>query len=68
MERYLFGQPNPVHFPDSSEGRVTSRKQWTIQEIRAMSAADYAANLTNPSFRAAIDSMGRTPAKLPEPQ
>lgn len=63
-----YGQPIPTEIPHDGEGTITSRKKWTSQEINSMSAAEYAKNMTNPDFVAAMDSIpGKFAAKAAEP-
>jgi hypothetical protein len=43
--------PQPVEITDNRP------KRWTVAQIRAMSAADFQKNLSNPEFIAAVDAL-----------
>ena len=61
------GQAIPTEIPHDGEGKIVSRKTWTTQEINAMSSSEYARNMTNPDFIAAIDAIpSRHAAKAEE--
>lgn len=56
-----YGQPIPTEISHDLDGKIVSKKRWTVQEVQAMSAIDYARNLQNPDFVAAIDTMNSNP-------
>lgn len=59
-----YGQPFPLNIPPDGDGKIVSKKRWTLQEVQAMSATEYQSNLQNPEFVAAIDNL----YKKPEPE
>lgn len=60
-----YGQPIPTEIPHDGDGKIVSKKRWTVQEVQSMSANDYAHNMQNPDFVAAIDSMYPKPEEKP---
>ncbi len=58
-----YGQAIPTEIPHDLDGKIVSKKRWTVQEVQSMSAHDYARNLQNPDFVAAIDAMRPQPEK-----
>lgn len=60
-----YGQPIPSEPAHDHDGKVVTRKRWTIQEIQAMPSWEYAKNLQNPDFAAAVDDFFKNPAELP---
>ncbi len=55
-----YGQPIPTEMPHDGDGKIVSKKRWTVQEVQSMSANDYARNMQNPDFVAAIDGLYKT--------
>lgn len=61
------GQRPPLSAEHKGEGEVVVRKRWTLAEIERMSAAEYAENLKDANFVAAVDALGQ-PAEPPVTQ